>query len=368
MIDIVIAWDSTGSMYSCLHEVKRRVTELVDRIYEIQGARIALYSFGNYCDKPNILHSLQELCGVAGKEKVVGYLKNVPSTRGGGHYKGGCPACYELAMQAAKSLDWQQDKRIMIVIGDEVPSDPNEGEYHRMPNVDWAVEYKALVEKGVHFYGVHCLNSSTTKKWYQHISQKSDGTMVSLSQFGDIVEILHAICYKEQGMTELERFEAELKNSNKMTRSLANVFASLSGKSVSDIVDYKDYSSCSPTDLKPVDPSRFQVLGVVKDQDIKSFVVDSGARFRIGNGFYEWTKRETIQEQKEVVLVDRITGDMWSGAAARDMLGLPFGQRDDLSPTTAHKVLSEYKVYIQSTSNNRKLTKNTKFLYEVERK
>jgi len=369
MIDIVIAWDSTGSMYSCLHEVKRRVKELVDRIYDdINGARIALYSFGNHNDNPQ-LYPMAAFCSKSDKDVIVNYITNVKSTGGGGHHHGGCPACYELAMQAARGLSWEQEKRIMIMIGDEVPSHPKEGESWGRENVDWKEEFSHLVnDHGVHFYGVHCLNNRRSASWYSTISQKSDGVMVTLSQFSDIVEILHAICYKEKSLDALEQFELEIKSNNRMTRALANAFSSLSGKNVSQIATFTDYSGVKDTNLLPVDPSRFQVLGVTKDQDIKSFVLDSGASFVVGRGFYEWTKRETIQEKKEVVLVDKVSGDMWCGTVARDMIGLPMGQRGDLSPSQAYDVNRQYQVFIQSTSNNRKLMKGTKFLYEVAKK
>lgn len=85
--------------------------------------------------------------------------------------------------------------------------------------------------------------------------------------------------------------------------------------------------------------------------------------FQKGRGFYEFTKTETIQESKEVVLVDRLTGDMFTGGAARRMIGAPPGERVRIKPTT----LKKYRIFVQSTSYNRRLVGGTNFLYEVDR-
>ena len=91
------------------------------------------------------------------------------------------------------------------------------------------------------------------------------------------------------------------------------------------------------------------------------FVTENGLNFKKGRGFYEFTKTETIQGHKEIVLMDRKTGDLYSGTAARDLLGL--------SSTTARirpASLDKYVVFVQSTSVNRRLVGGTRFLYEVD--
>ncbi|MEI5604674.1 VWA domain-containing protein, partial [Streptomyces brasiliscabiei] len=76
---------------------------------------------------------------------------------------------------------------------------------------------------------------------------------------------------------------------------------------------------------------------------------------KTGRGFYEFTKTETIQGKKEVILMDRKTGDMFTGQKAREMLGLPEGASIRIKPTS----LEKYVVFVQSTSANRKLMGGT---------
>jgi hypothetical protein len=116
------------------------------------------------------------------------------------------------------------------------------------------------------------------------------------------------------------------------------------------------------TDLRAVAPGRFQFLDVDENIPIKDFVTENGLKFKPGRGFYEFTKTETIQGRKEIVLMDRKTGDLFSGDGARDMLGLPPGETVRIRPAN----LEKYVVFVQSTSNNRKLMGGSRFLYEVE--
>lgn len=103
-------------------------------------------------------------------------------------------------------------------------------------------------------------------------------------------------------------------------------------------------------------------MEVDNDISIKAFVLENGLTFKTGRGFYEFTKTETIQGKKEIVLMDRSTGDLFEGEAAREMLGLPMGATVRIKPSS----LEKYIVFVQSTSANRKLVGSTRFLYEVE--
>ena len=139
-----------------------------------------------------------------------------------------------------------------------------------------------------------------------------------------------------------------------MNRGLNQMFNTMMQREKSDFYQ--------PANLRSVTPGRFQVLKVDQNISIKAFVLENGLTFKIGRGFYEFTKTETIQGHKEIVLMDRATGDLFEGEAAREMLGLPVGATVRIKPSN----LEKYVVFVQSTSANRKLIGKTRFLYEVE--
>jgi len=113
-------------------------------------------------------------------------------------------------------------------------------------------------------------------------------------------------------------------------------------------------------ELIPCNPTKFQVFNVDDDIEIKAFCELMRIRFVKGRGFYEFIKPEIIQPQKEIVLMNKETGDLYEGEVARTMAGIG-DTRAKIKP--AH--LEKYRIFIQTTSTNRKLVRNQGFLYEV---
>lgn len=145
------------------------------------------------------------------------------------------------------------------------------------------------------------------------------------------------------------------KRGSGMNKNLHALFDTLAGRETSTFK-----STASHTGLTPVSPSRFQILDVNERCDIKAFVQQNGLLFKTGRGFYEFTKPEKISDKKEVVLVDKTSGDMFTGPEACEMIGA--GGAGKIKPTA----LDEWRVFVQSTSYNRVLMPGTGFLYEVD--
>jgi hypothetical protein len=112
--------------------------------------------------------------------------------------------------------------------------------------------------------------------------------------------------------------------------------------------------------------SRFQVLDVLKSTVIKSFVEESGLHFTRGRGFYQLIMTEAIQANKEVIFVDKATGEViMDTVKCRDLLGLPYGSKGKVNPK-ALACAKQYDIFVQSNSANRALDAGTKFMYELE--
>lgn len=109
--------------------------------------------------------------------------------------------------------------------------------------------------------------------------------------------------------------------------------------------------------LDLLDPSAYRVLPVTKDIDIKAFFASQTVAFRRGANYYQFTKRETIQASKEILVREKATGHVYGGQQARDLLGL---QMQDIRDTPGYN--PEYEIYVQSTSPNRKLVAGTNLL------
>ena len=75
---------------------------------------------------------------------------------------------------------------------------------------------------------------------------------------------------------------------------------------------------------------------------------------------------EKIQAGKQVVLQHRVSGDMFCGSKARELIGVDPHGGSGIEVVKRKDLPSEYKVFVQSTSYNRVLVNSSEFLYKVK--
>lgn len=112
------------------------------------------------------------------------------------------------------------------------------------------------------------------------------------------------------------------------------------------------------SNLAALPPSAYDIFPVYQDAPIREYVYSRGVPYTIGKSFYQLTKTESIQAQKEIVVREKATGEVYSGESARDLLGLPHNMEVRVKPNYN----PDYDVFVQSTSVNRKLLANTDVL------
>lgn len=334
-IDLLISFDTTGSMYPCLTQVRRGCKQLVKDLFDrVPNLRIGVISHGDYCDGTQKIKTLDL---TSNSNSVISFIDNAPQTSGGDEDK-----CYELVLNEARKFSWTAGKnKAMILIGD---CNPHPMSYRDCKH-DWRNEAKLLVEAGISIYPVQALGRSHCTRFYNELAKISGTPKLDLPQFSDISDIICGVCYHQAGPSQFQQFEQEFSRRKHKSPTVLRTLALLSGKPL---------SAKSETI-----GSRFQVLEVDHDCSIQDFVISNGLTFRPGRGFYEFTKTEEIQEYKEVVAQNLESGAIIEGKMARKALMIPEG-RSKCKPC-----VSNYIGFIQSTSNNRKLKGGTKFLYEI---
>lgn len=124
-----------------------------------------------------------------------------------------------------------------------------------------------------------------------------------------------------------------------------------------------DLSDVTSRDLKQLDnlQNKFKVFEVTKESAIKEFVEEKGFNYIPGSCFYELTKKETIQANKEILVQEKGKMALYGGNEARDLIGLPQGKDVKVEPLN----LSKYRVFVLSTSVNRKLVRGSKLLVTI---
>lgn len=109
--------------------------------------------------------------------------------------------------------------------------------------------------------------------------------------------------------------------------------------------------------LKALTKGTFELLEVNEEAPIRDWVIRHGHEYRLGIAFYQLTKTESIQPQKNIVVRNKNTGRFYTGSSARDLLGLP-----QMEVRVKPNFNPEFDVFVQSTSVNRKLIPGTKLL------
>jgi hypothetical protein len=109
--------------------------------------------------------------------------------------------------------------------------------------------------------------------------------------------------------------------------------------------------------LTAMDPSKYQLIPVAREAAIRDWVVECGHTYRTGSAFYQLSKSEKIQPQKQIAVLEKKTDRVYTGPAARSLLGLP-----DVEVRVKPDHNDDYTIFVQSTSVNRKLVPNTRLL------
>lgn len=375
-LDLVVSFDTTGSMYPVLAQVRQEVESFVkDMFTEFTDLRIGVIAHGDYCDEGNP-YTIRVMDLTRDEEKLCKFVRETDKT-----YGGDADECYELVLNTArKVVNWREDaQHLLIMIGDASPHGINYPQ--NKEHLDWEEEAKQLGKEDVKIFSVHALSyyRSSSKGFYKAIAELSGGVYLTLDQFNEIIELIKATCYQQGGEEKLNEYISIIRDNGKMTHSMDRNFRRLKGEKVEDTYDYETRhrerraSTTRKTgeikemaDLEPVMPGRFQVMTVDENCDIKGFVTKNGIEFKKGRGFYELTKAETVQQYKEIIMQDKETGEMFVGSQVREKLGLqPQTESGGVNEKLYAKDAKEFRIFVQSTSVNRKLIKGTTFLYEV---
>lgn len=346
-------------MYPCLAEVRRRVEAMVHALFrEVRDLRIGIIAHGDYCDRQRTY--VYKTFPFSKNQNALCEWVSVVGRTGGGDQE----ECYELVFKVAREeFDWRPGaKRVMVLIADDVPHEVGYRQFGS-EGLDWKEQASLLLATGVIVYPVQCLNHMGTHWFYNELAKMSGTPKLDLHQFNNAVELITAIAFVQEGTERLEQYARDLESAGLFNRGLARAVAALSG-GTSEMASREEYTTYRGG-LVPVPPGRFQTLNVDSRVPIREFVNATGVKYKAGKGFYELVRRELVQERKEVVLRDQRTGDLFTGKLARELLGLPYGVRGNVSPSDVVYDGRRYDVFIQSTSYNRILKPGTEFLYEV---
>jgi hypothetical protein len=360
-------------MSQVIKEIRKNIVDLTKKLFdEISGLKISIVAHGDYCDEKST-YLMKYVDFTDDMDSLIKFVKETGDT-GGGDY----PEAYEYVLNKVQNLAWSNTSRALIMIGDAYPHEKNQNPY----KLDWRNETAELAKMGVNIYSVQALNSGNAKcyTFYKTIASITNGYHLYLNQFSHIAIIVTAIFYKQQtDESKLTNYEQELvSHGYGMNKSMRAVFDTMLGRKTEEDKlptmytgdddddeeeeeEEEEEDDAAIGEIKSCPPAKYQILQVTENCSIKDFVTANHLRFKAGKGFYEFTKPETISAKKSVILMKKDTGDLYEGKRARKIIGLT-----NASKKYRPHDIPEYRVFIQSTSYNRKLIGDTGFLYEAD--
>jgi len=217
-VEVVFAFDSTGSMSSCLAQVRSKIHTTVQRLMkDIKKLRIGIMNMGDYCDGKLALAVL-DLTG--DQASICNFVNNSASTSGGD-----AAECYELVLQAArKRISWTPEaSKALVVIGDCEPHPPS----YTTEKIDWFAELDGLAEMGVKIYGVRAMNNVYSEPFYNELCKRTGTVAIRFAQFESIVNMFLAICYREASPQQLQKFEKEISEQGQLNGEMKSIMQNL---------------------------------------------------------------------------------------------------------------------------------------------
>ena len=289
--DIVFSFDTTGSMYPCIREVRRRLKSVVSRLFaDIPGLRIGIVAHGDYKDERET-YLMKHVDLTTDQGRLLDFVDGVGNTNGFDY-----PEAYEYVLHKVQDFSWNADKmRGLVVIGDAYPHPPDKNPH----NLDWRHECKQLLGMGINIYSVQALDSGSAQSntFYKQMASLTNGYHLKLDQFSHMADLMCAVCFQQVSSDHVELYEQEVSDRlGGMTRGLRRIFDNLLGRDPLPPEEEESEPSVprrgSEGAVRPCAPSKFQVLEVAEPASIKQFVEDMGLIFKSGKGFYEFTKPE----------------------------------------------------------------------------
>lgn len=327
--EVIFVIDDSGSMRGCWSEAVRQLNTSIQRVREqarTTGQRtvVSLYVFSN---------TVRQIYNRVPVESVRDFDPN--------NFYGGMTALASAMCQAIdgglRALDANDPNKsyLLVVVTDGGENQSYRGDIARLA---------ALIQQ-----------VQQTDRWTLAcmVPRNMSNNMTALGvPAGNVTEWDNDVAGATRGFAQTNQGVSSFYAGRSVGQTSTKQFytTNLSQFSAADLAKMEDLSH------------RFKKWEITKaGEDIKAFVEGKGYPFFIGAGYYLLMKPELLRAGRNVLVKERTGTRIYGGAQARKILGLPDGE---VKVTPGNH--SDYEIYFQSTSTNRKLVHGTKLYYDVQ--
>lgn len=208
-LDMVIAFDTTGSMASYIDAVKEHVKELIPKLFrQNPDLRIGIVAFGDYCDMPSKdkFGWAYQVCELTDDEnKLIEFITNAQDTSGGDGDE-----FYELVIKKiVEETNWREGStKAVLLIADAEPHEVGYSYRDRVVNnqIDWRKEAQKAAEKGIKF---DTLTINGTR-WYKTLSSITNGVSAPFSTSSKTSQLVEAAALARGGEKTIGIYKATM--------------------------------------------------------------------------------------------------------------------------------------------------------------
>lgn len=200
MLDMVIAFDTTGSMSAYIDAVKTHVKELVPKLFSSNpDLRIGIVAFGDYCDmksKNNFGKAYQVLDLTNDENKIIKFINEAQKTSGGDGDE-----FYELVIKKiTEETTWREGStKAVLLIADATPHEVGYSYKGIVSNaqIDWREEAKKASELGIKFDTITI--EPMFVEWYKELSAITNGVSVPFKDSSKTSQVIEAATLSRGG-------------------------------------------------------------------------------------------------------------------------------------------------------------------------
>lgn len=200
MLDMVIAFDTTGSMAAYINAVKTHVKELVPKLFSSNpDLRIGIVAFGDYCDMkaPTLYGKAYQVLDLTNDEnKIIKFINEAQNTSGGDGDE-----FYELVIKKiTEETAWREGStKAVLLIADAAPHKVGYSYKNIVKNaqIDWREEAKKASELGIKFDTMTI--DPMHIEWYKELSAITNGVSVPFKNSGKTSQVIEAAALSRGG-------------------------------------------------------------------------------------------------------------------------------------------------------------------------
>ena len=206
VLDMVIAFDTTGSMAQYIGAVRKEVSDLIPRLFKYnEDLRLGIVAFGDYCDMKSAQEfgdAYQCLLPTNNENDIIKFVMNSKDTSGGDGDE-----FYELVIKKiVEETPWRENSVKAILLISDADPHPLGYTYENYVvgnQIDWRKEAEKAARMKIKIDTV----TITDTPWYKELSRMTNGISVPFETGYKTARLVEAAAMSRGSFSSRRKFD-----------------------------------------------------------------------------------------------------------------------------------------------------------------